>query len=191
MPSCLCLVGLVQFHAGGVLYRWGEGIKPPLHQCLGYLNGWIGVFCIKLDNHPHQRAWHGGVYTHFIPQWSCNHIPVLWAVMVVVQSAIHWHLWVDIYPSTRCMPACWPFCPARHPCLLHIAWNLHESSVDALADILRRSCSFPFIHPWEVFLAWCWVIIFLWHYLAVIPSGSRLDWDGAGTSILYLLDTHT
>ena len=56
------------------------------------------------------------------------------------------------------MQACWPFCPGRHPCLLHITWNLHPSSVDAPVDIHRRSHSFPFIHPREVFLAWCWVI---------------------------------
>ena len=87
----------------------------------------------------HWRAWHSRVYTHFIPQWHCYCIPVLWAV---IQSAMCWHLWVDVYPSTKCMWACWPFCQGRHPCPLHIAWNLHPSSVDALADIHERSCSF-------------------------------------------------
>ena len=106
----------------------------------------------------HQRAWHSGVHTHFIPQWFCYYIPVLWAVVMVTQSTIHWHLLVDIYPSTKCTWSCWPFCQWRHPCLLHNAWNLHPSSVDALADIHGRSHSFPFIHPREVFLAWCWVI---------------------------------
>ena len=106
----------------------------------------------------HQRAWHRGVYTYFIPQWSCYCNSILWAVMVVSQSAIHWHLWSDIYPSTRCTWACWPFCPRRHPHFLHITWTLHPSSVDTPVDIHRRSHSFPFIHPKEVFLAWCWVI---------------------------------
>ena len=106
----------------------------------------------------HQRAWHGGVYTHFIPQGSCFHIPILWAVVVVIQSAICWHLWADVYPSTRYMEADKPFCPGRHPCPLHITWNLHLSSVYTLVDVHRRSHSFPFIHPREVFLAWCWVI---------------------------------
>ena len=106
----------------------------------------------------HQRAWHSGVYTCFIPQWSCYCIPVLWAVMVVIQFAIHWHLWVDIYPSTNCMWACWPFCKGRCPQPLHIAWNLHPSSVDALSDIHGRSHSLLFIHPREVFIAWHWVI---------------------------------
>ena len=107
----------------------------------------------------HWRAWHSRGYTHFIPQWSYYHVPVLWVVMVVIQSAIYWHLWADVYPSTKCMWVCQPFCQRRHPCLLHIAWNLHPSSMDAPADIHRRSQSFPFIHPREVFLAWCRVII--------------------------------
>ena len=106
----------------------------------------------------HWRVWYGRAYTCFIPLWSCYCIPVLWAVVVVVQSIIQWHLWVDIYPSIKCMWSCWSFCQWRHPCPLHIAWNLHLSSVDALADIHRRSHSFPFIHPREVFLAWHWVI---------------------------------
>ena len=107
---------------------------------------------------PHQRAWHSRVYTHFIPQWTCYLIPVLWTVMVVIHSAICWYLWVDIYPSTKCIWSCWPFSQWRHSCLLHIAWNLCPSSLDTLDDIHGRSHSFPFIHPREVFLAWCWVI---------------------------------
>ena len=106
----------------------------------------------------HWRVWHNGMYTHFIPQWSCNHILVLWAVMVVIQSAICWHLWVDIYPSTKCTQACWSFHQGRHTCPLHTAWNLHPSSLDAPPDFHGRSCSFLFIHCREVFLAWCWVI---------------------------------
>ena len=106
----------------------------------------------------HQRAWHAGVYTHFIPQWSCYHNTIMWAVMVVGQSTIHWHLWADVYPSTRCTWACQSFCPRRQPCPLHITWNHHPSSVDVPVDIHGRSCSFPFICPRKFFLAWCWVI---------------------------------
>ena len=106
----------------------------------------------------HWRAWHGGVCTCFIPQWSCYHDPVLWAVMVVIQSAICWHLWVDIHLTTKCTWAFWPFCQRRYPWLLDIAWNLHPSSVDAPVDIHRRSHNFPFIHSREVFLSWHWVI---------------------------------
>ena len=78
--------------------------------------------------------------------------------MVIIQSTIWWYLWVDIYPSTKHMWSCQPFCQWRHPCPLHIAWKLHPSSGDAPVDINRRNHSFPFIHPREVFLAWCWVI---------------------------------
>ena len=55
------------------------------------------------------------------------------------------------------MQSCWPFCQWRCPCPLHITLNLHPSSVDGLADIHGRSHCFPFIHPREVFLAWCLV----------------------------------
>ena len=106
----------------------------------------------------YQRAWHRGVCTHFIPHWSCYCVPDLWAVMVVIQSAICWYIWVNICPSTKCMWAFQPFCQGRHPWPLHITWNLHPSSVDALVDIHRRSHSFSFIHPRGVFLAWHWVI---------------------------------
>ena len=78
--------------------------------------------------------------------------------MVVVQSTIQWYLWVDIYPSTKCIWSCQPFCQWRCPCPLHIVWKIHPSSVDTPADVQRRSHSFPFIHPREVFLTWCWVI---------------------------------
>ena len=106
----------------------------------------------------HQRAWHGGVYTHFIPQWSCYCVPVLWAVMVVIQSAICWYLQVDISPFTKCKWACWSFCQGRYPQPLHIAWNLHPTSVHVLADVHRRSHSFPLIHPRQISLTWCWVM---------------------------------
>ena len=142
----------------------------------------------------HWKTWHGGVHTHFIPQWSCYHDPVLWAAMVVVQSAIWWHLQADVYPSTKHMWSCQPFCQWRHPCPQHVTWNLHPSLVDVLVDVHRRSCSFLLIHPREVFLAWCLVITrpsSSCGSLAVSPSGSRLDWGGAGTSVPYLVDTQT
>ena len=103
------------------------------------------------------RTWHSEVYTCFIPQCSCYHIPVMWGVVVVIQSAIHWHPWVDFHPSIKHTWSCWSFCQWRCPCLLHITWILHPSSVDTLADV-HISHSFLFIHPREVFLAWCWVI---------------------------------
>ena len=93
------------------------------------------------------------MHTHYIPQWSCCHDSVLWVVMTVVWSAIQWHLWArDIYPSIKHTWSC------RHPLPLHVTWSLHPSSAYASADIHGRSCSFPLIHPREVFLAWCWVI---------------------------------
>ena len=106
----------------------------------------------------HQRAWHRGVYTHF-------HTPVVLLPCSGSVSrcgghpvTIQWYLWVDVYPSTKYMWSCLPFCQQRHPHPLHMAQELHPSLVDALADIHWRSHSFLFIHPREVFLAWCWVI---------------------------------
>ena len=78
--------------------------------------------------------------------------------MVVIQSTIQRLLWADVYPSTKCTWSCMPFYQWRHPCPLHINWNLHPSSVDALVDVHRRSHSFPLILPREVFLAWHWVV---------------------------------
>ena len=64
----------------------------------------------------------------------------------------------DVYPSTKHMCSCWPFCQKRHPHTLHITWNLCPSSVGTLVDVRGRSHSFPLIHHRWVFLAWCWVI---------------------------------
>ena len=69
-------------------------------------------------------------------------------VVVVIQSAVKWHLQTHIYPSAKCTQSC------IHPLPLHVTWSLHPS----LVDTHGRSCSFPFIHPREVFPAWCWVI---------------------------------
>ena len=106
----------------------------------------------------HWKTWHRGVHAHFTPQWSSYYDPVLWTVVVVIQSAFWWHLWADTCPSTKCMQSCWPLCQWRYPHPLHITWNLHPSSVDAAVDFHRRSCSFSVIHPMEVFLAWHWMV---------------------------------
>ena len=84
--------------------------------------------------------------------WLCYHDLVPWVVVVVIQSTIQWHLQADIYPSAKHTWSC------RHPLPLHITWSHHLSTVDALADIHGRICSFLLIHPREVLLAWCWVI---------------------------------
>ena len=80
---------------------------------------------------------------------SCGGHPVHYLL-----ASMGWH------PSLHQMHmwSCQPFLQRRHPCLLHITWNLHPSSVDAPVDVHGRSHSFPFIHPREVFLVWCWLI---------------------------------
>ena len=142
----------------------------------------------------HWKTWHGGVHTHFIPQWSCYCDPALWAIMVVIQSIIQRHLWADIYPSTKHMQSCQPFCQSRHPWPLPITWNLHPSSVDAPVDIHGRSHSFPLIHPREAFLVWHWVIARPSSSCGVVllslPLG--VGWTGVGWYICPALgNTHT
>ena len=116
---------------------------------------------LQLSGHiPHQVRWQQvikeldteGHIPISYPQWSFYHDSVPWVVVAVIQCAIQWHLWADVYPSAKHMQS------FRHPLPLHVTWSLHPSSVDALTDIHRRSHSFPLIHPREVFLAWCWVI---------------------------------
>ena len=68
-------------------------------------------------------------------------------------ASMGWH--ISLHQMHANLPA---IALKKHPCLLHITWNLHPPSVDAPVDNHRRSCSFPFIHPREVFLAWSWVI---------------------------------
>ena len=111
------------------------------------------------------------------PLWSCCHDSVPWIVMAVIQSTVWRHLWVeDIYPSTKCMWSC------RHPLPLHITWSLHLSLVDVLADVHRRSCNFPLIHPREVLLTWCWVVTRPLSVCGIIslslPLGVGLTWVG-------------
>ena len=102
----------------------------------------------------YQKTWHGGVHTHFTPHfWSCYHDSVLWMVVVVIWSTIQFHLQavMSLPPPNVHDPA-----DIAHP--LHVTWSLHPSSVDALADVHSRNCSFPLIQPREVCLAWCWMI---------------------------------
>ena len=113
----------------------------------------------------HQKTWHGGVHTCFIPQWSCYCNLVLWAVMVAIQSTLQWHLWAEMFIPSPNAPN-----PVGHSVNkdIHTHYTLpgifNPSSVDALVDVHGRSHSFPLIHPREVFLAWHWVM--------AIPSSS-------------------
>ena len=81
-------------------------------------------------------------------------------------------------PTTHCLES-----------FTHLQWMLTLMSME------EASGSTFIHHPREVFLAWCCVITRLLSsygiVLDVTPSGSRLDWGGAGTSILSLADTHT
>ena len=106
----------------------------------------------------HWKTWHRGVHTHFIPQGSCYCVPVLWVVVVVIQSVIQWHLWAEtsIPPPNACNPASHSVNKDTHT--HHTLPGIHPSSVDAPVDIHRRSHSFLLIHPRGVFLAWHWVI---------------------------------
>ena len=143
-----------QFGSAMVPCGWDEGMKPPLCWWQGSLYDWVRVFCIKLDDDKHHKSWHGGVHTHFIPPMVL--LPWLSSMsshgshpVCCLVASMSW----DIYPSAKCMWSC------KDPCPLHITWSLPLSSVDAPADIHGRSHSFLLIHPREVFLAWCWVII--------------------------------
>ena len=94
----------------------------------------------------------------------------------------------DIIPSAKHM---WSI---RLPCLLHITWSHHPSSVDALADVHGRSHNFPLIHPMEVLLDWHWVTaqpLFSCGIILPLVLGSWLAWGGAGTSVLCMVDTYT
>ena len=147
MPSCQhSHIGF-----GSVLYRWSEEVKPPYHWRCGSLEGLSRSIL-------HQSGW----WPNIEELDTVKHTPISYPRSLTTTfqfceqswwlSAIHWHLLVDIHPSTKCMWSCWPFYQRRYPHLLHITWNLCPSSVDALADIHGRSHSFPFIHPREVFL---------------------------------------
>ena len=133
---------------------WVEGIKPPLCLWQGSLFDWVEVFHVKIDDNRSSKKWtQRGAY-HFIPPMVL--LPWLSSASSHNGHSFHYPMastGSDVYPSAKCMQCC------RHPLPLHIIWSLHLSSVDALVDVHRRSHSFPLIHPREVFLAWCWVII--------------------------------
>ena len=164
------------------------GVPQWLSRSIPHQNRWCNSSC--------QRAWH----------WRGEHLfhtPVVLLLqsnsvsthVVVIQSAIHWHLWADVCPSTRCMWAHWPFCPRRHPHPVHITWNVHPCSVDTPVDVHGRSHSFLFIHPREVFLAWCWVMARPFSSCCIVllslPPGVCSTGVGLDTSVLYLADTCT
>ena len=104
----------------------------------------------------HQKTWHGGVHTHStLPFWSS--LP--WHSSM---SGCGSHLVCYLMASMGCGIS------TSHQMymilqtlayLLHITWSLHQSFVDAPADVHSRSHSLPLIHPREVCLAWHWVII--------------------------------
>ena len=124
---------------------------------LGSLNGRIGVFHVKVDDDSLSKSitWRGVHPFHtlvvLLPQSnslsSCGGQPVHYLL-----ASMGWCLSPQTHMNMLVILS------RRHPCPLHITWNLHPSSVDTPVDIHRRSCSFPFIHLREVFLAWCWVI---------------------------------
>ena len=154
MPSCQhSHIGL-----GSVSYRWSQEVQPPYQQ-------WHRSLRELSRSILHQSRWQSNIEDLDI----VKHTPISYPSGLQPHSssmssrgrfqfANCWHLLVDIYPSTKCMQSCQPFHQRRYPWLLHITWNLHPSSVDAPVDIHGRSHSFPFIHPREVFLTWCWVI---------------------------------
>ena len=143
-----CLVDFIHLWFSVALCRWVHGIELLLWQ-QGSLCKWVGVFHMKANDGKSSKnlTWRGAYLLH-TPQWSCCHDQVPWVVVVVIQSAIWWHLWAgDYYPSAKCMWSC------RHPLPLHITWRLHLSSVDSSVDIHGRSHSILLIHPREVLLA--------------------------------------
>ena len=95
---------------------------------------------------------------------------------MVIQSAIQWHLQAEtsIPPPNTCnqLPS------------IHAHYMLPGSSVDTPVDIHGRSHSFPTPQQSVPGLMYdCQTIIFLWMILLSLPSGSRLGWGGAGTSV--------
>ena len=131
-------------------------MRPPFSWQQVSLFNWVGVFGIKIDDGESLKNLTWGYLSIPYPLWSCNCDSVLWVVMVVIQSAVQWHLQAkDVCPSTKCMRSC------RHPLPLHVTWSLHPSSVDTpvdtQVDIHGKSHNFPLIHPREVWLAYFWV----------------------------------
>ena len=142
----------------------------------------------------HRKTWHGGVHTHFIPQWPCYHVPVLWVVMVVIQSTSWWHLWakMSIPPPNTCDPAGHSVnkdIPAHYTLsaiFTQLWWTLQLISMgETVLPIDPPQESLPSLMRGD-----CQTIIYLWHCLAVTLCGSRIDLGGTGTSIPCLVDTY-
>ena len=105
----------------------------------------------------HQRTWHRGVCTHFsFPSGLATAFQICeqsWWSSGLLSTGIYWL--TSVPPSNAHEPSGNSVKEGIHG---HYTWTLHPSSVDAPVEVHRRSHSFPFIHPREVFLAWCWVI---------------------------------
>ena len=113
-PLCLHLVGLVQFHACEVLYRWSEGIKPPSHQWLESFKCWVGVFCIKVDDDPSSKS---------LKQWGVH----------------PFHTQVVLLPHSSSVSSC-GVCPVCYP-LASMGWclSLHQTHMSLLAILSRKT----------------------------------------------------
>ena len=160
-----CLVGLIKFHAGDILSRWGQGIRPPQNWQLRSLYGWIRVFHIKVNDDLSSKS---------LTQRDVYPFYTL-VVLLPCSGSVH-----------RCKghPVCYP--------MVSMGWHLslHQMHM-ILSTILSMKTStstthglgtspifsghsgwhpqekplFLFMQPREVFLAWCWVI--------TRPSSSR------------------
>ena len=129
----------------------------------------------------HQRTWHGGVHTCFIPPLVL--LPWLSSLSSCGGHSVHYPMasmgW-DVYPSTKHTWSC------MQPLPLHITWSLHPSSVDASADVHGKSCSFPLIHPREVFLTWWWVITRPLSSCAIVSLSIPLGVGLTGVGLVHL-----
>ena len=143
MPSCLHLVGLVQSWFPVAPCRWVEGIKPPLCQWQGSLYNWVGVFHIKVgdDGSLKNLTWRGA-YPFHTPQWSCYHDSVLWVVVAAIQSAIWWHLWVEmsIPPPNVCNPVDIHAHYTLPGIFTHLQWMLQQMS---MGEVVASCWSIP------------------------------------------------
>ena len=131
-----------------------------------------------------QRTWHRGVHTCIIPPMVL--LPQLSSVSSHGGHSVCYLMastGQDIYPSAKCMLSC------RHPCLLHVTWSLHPSSVDVLVDVHGRSHSFPLIHPREVFLAWHWMTSRPLSSHGIISLSIPLGVGLAGVGLVHLSHT--
>ena len=187
MPSSLCLVSLVEPWFLVVPCGWVEEMKPPLCWWQVSLYDWEGVFHIEVDDEKSLKILTWRVCTCFIPPVVL--LPWLSSVsshgshpVCYLMVSMGW----DVYPSTKCMQSC------KHPCPLHITWNLHLSwmlQLMSMGEVVASNLSTPGSLP-SLMLGDSQTITCLWHSLAVIPPGSRLNWGGAGTSHTGKTPTH-